>query len=48
MKLAGASLVTLGMIFSFVFFVIALVMLYTDSMNIWVVMGLTVLVNFVL
>ena len=46
MKLVGASLFTLGLIFSFVFFLIAMVMLYTDSMNVWIVMGLTVIINF--
>jgi Zn-dependent protease with chaperone function len=46
MKLFGASLVTLGLIFSFVCFVVILVLLYTDSMNIWLAMGLTVIINF--
>lgn len=48
MKLFGASLVTLGLIFSFVCFVVILVLLATDSMNLWVAMGLTVVINFVM
>lgn len=48
MKLIGASLVTLGMIFSFVCFVVILVLLYTDNMNIWLAMGLTVIINIVM
>jgi hypothetical protein len=48
MKLVGASLVTLGLIFSFVFFIVMLVLLQTDSVNIWFAMGLTVVFNFLM
>ena len=48
MKLIGASLVTLGLICSFVFFIIMMVLLYSDNMNIWVAMGLTVIFNFIM
>ncbi|QQS69045.1 M48 family metalloprotease [Candidatus Saccharibacteria bacterium] len=48
MKLVGASLVTLGLIFSFVFFIVMLVLLQTDSVNLWLAMGLTVVFNFLM
>ena len=48
MRLFGASLVTLGMIFSFVCVIVILVLLYTDNMNIWLAIGLTVLINFIM
>ncbi|QQS19036.1 M48 family metalloprotease [Candidatus Saccharibacteria bacterium] len=48
MKLVGASLLTLGLIFSFVCFVVILVLLYTDNMNIWIAMALTVVINFLM
>ncbi|PID30677.1 hypothetical protein CSA80_04560 [Candidatus Saccharibacteria bacterium] len=48
MKLWGASLVTLGMIFSFVCFVVILVLLYSNSLSIWLAMGLTVIINFLM
>lgn len=47
MKLVGASLFTLGLILSFVFFVIVLAMISTDNMNIWFAMTLTVVFNFI-
>ncbi|QQS20277.1 M48 family metalloprotease [Candidatus Saccharibacteria bacterium] len=48
MKLFGASLVTLGLIFSFVFFIIVLILLQQDAMNVWLAMGLTVVFNFIM
>lgn len=48
MKLIGASLVTLGLIFSFVCFIVIMILLYTDNMNIWLAMGLTVVFNFIM
>lgn len=48
MKLFGASLITLGLISSFVFFIIALILIYTDSLNVWLAVGLTIIFNFVM
>lgn len=47
-KLIFASLLTLGVLLSLVFGLVMAVMLYTDAINIWLAIGLTVVVNFVL
>lgn len=48
MKLFGASLFTLIILASFVFFVVILILLYTDAVNIWLAFGLTIGINFLL
>lgn len=48
MKLLGASLITLAFLFSFVFLVVILILLYTDAVNIWLAIGLTIGINFLL
>lgn len=48
MRLLGASLFTLTIISSFVFFIIILALLYLESFDIWTAIGLTVGINFLL
>lgn len=45
MKLFGASLFTLSILFSFVFFIVVLVLLYLDAVDIWFAIGLTIGIN---
>lgn len=47
-KLIWSSLVTLGVLFSFVFGVVILMLLYVDAINVGVAIGLTVVINFLL
>lgn len=47
-KLFFASTVTLAVLSSFVFSVVILVLLYTDSVSIWLAISLTVIINFIL
>jgi Zn-dependent protease with chaperone function len=47
-KLIFASLLTLGVLLSLVFGLVMAAMIFTDAINIWLALGLTVAVNFVL
>ena len=47
-RLLFASLFTLGLLVSFVFGIIVLIMLYTDVINIWLAISLTIGINFLL
>jgi len=48
MKLFGASLITLGLLFSFVFFIVILILLATDNVSIGPAIALTIGFNFLL
>lgn len=47
-RLFWVSTLTLAVLASFVFFVVILILLYTDTVNIWLAIGLTIGINFLL
>jgi Zn-dependent protease with chaperone function len=48
MKLFGASLITLSLMLSFVFFIVILALLFTNSINIGLAIGLTIIINVIM
>lgn len=46
-RLFWASTITLTILSSFVFFVVILILLYTDAVNIWLAISWTIIINFI-